>query len=69
MFPGLSSPFLIFFWGSSLFVSLFIPPESCSYFVNAASVLQRIVAAYNLAGVVSQSAGLWGFPFPFVSVL
>lgn len=48
--------FFIFFWGSSLFVPLFIPPEGCSYFVNAESVLQRIFAIYNLAGVVSQSA-------------
>ena len=50
-------------WGASLFVSLSISPESCSYFVNAESVLQRIFAAYNLAGVVSQSAGL-GLSFP-----
>ena len=56
--------FFYFFWGSSLFVSLSIPPESCPYFVDAESVLQRIFAAYNLAGVVSQSAGLWGFPSP-----
>lgn len=48
------------FWGSSLFVPLFIPPEGCSYFVNAASVLQRIFAIYNLAGVVSQSAAKRG---------
>ena len=52
--------FLFFFWGSSLFVPLFIPPEGCSYFVNAESVLQRIFAIYNLAGVVSQSAAKRG---------
>ena len=67
-FCALSRLFFIFFWGSSLFVPLFIPPEGCSYFVNAASVLQRIFAAYNLAGVVSQSAG-FGFSFPLSDLI
>lgn len=57
---GVCQAFFYFFWGSSLFVSLFIPPESCSYFVNAESGLQRIFASYNLAGVVSQSAAKRG---------
>ena len=70
-FVGFSFPFCVFiipqdfrpvktfFWGSSLFVSLPIPPESCSYFVNAASVLQRICLRLTTLQAWSVNPRVW----------